>query len=136
MTSRIEAEPWFAAETAPAAPAADRTARRRGSAQAARCRVCGNGLANAAERKLGRHEDCPSTFDEDLLEELKQWRLSRAREQKLPAYCIVTDATLIALAEQLPTDESGLLGISGIGRVKINKYGEDLLEILGARAEG
>ncbi|MDO5682794.1 MAG: ATP-dependent DNA helicase UvrD2 [Propionibacteriaceae bacterium] len=117
-------------DAAPAATAVGRESRRRRSAQAARCRVCGKGLANGVERKLGRHEDCPSTFDEDLLAELKQWRSDQAKEKKLPAYCIVTDATLIALAEQLPEDEKGLLGISGIGRAKVDQYGEDILTIL------
>lgn len=42
----------------------------------------------------------------------------------------MTDATLIALAERLPTDEQSLLAISGIGRVKVDRYGDDLLEIL------
>lgn len=115
---------------ASSAPVREGEPRRRRSAQAAKCRVCGNGLSSAADRKLGRHEDCPSSFDEDLLAELRTWRTEQAREQKLPAYCIVTDATLVALAEQLPTDEQGLLRISGIGRVKVDRYGDDLLEIL------
>lgn len=111
-------------------PTVARQSRRRRSTLAAKCRVCDGGLTTAAERKLGRHADCPSSYDEDLLVELKEWRSAQAKEQKLPAYCIVTDATLIALAEQVPDDEQGLLGVSGIGRVKAEKYGADLLAIL------
>ncbi|HHV19998.1 MAG TPA: ATP-dependent DNA helicase UvrD2 [Propionibacterium sp.] len=118
-------------DAAPVSQAGGRRAARQRSAQAAQCRVCGHRLNNGAERKLGRHEDCPSTFDENLLAELKDWRRDQAREQKLPAYCIVTDATLMALAEQLPRDEAGLSTISGIGPAKLQKYGADLLEILG-----
>lgn len=115
---------------ASAAPGPPRQSRRR-SAQAAVCRVCGETLTSAAERKLTRHEDCPSSYDESLLAELKEWRSAQAKEQQLPAYCIVTDATLVALAERLPTDSGGLLGISGIGRAKVERYGADLLGILG-----
>lgn len=116
----------------PGNPTARRENRRRGSAQSARCRVCGNGLTNAAERKLGRHEDCPSGYDEQLLADLKAWRSDQAKAQKLPAYCIFTDATLQALAEIAPTDERGLLAVSGIGRTKVSKYGAEVLEILTA----
>lgn len=115
---------------APAAPSPPRQSRRR-SAQAAVCRVCSGALTSAAERKLTRHEACPSSYDESLLAELKEWRSAQAKEQQLPAYCIVTDATLVALAERLPTDARGLLGISGIGRAKVERYGADLLGILG-----
>lgn len=108
----------------------DTRRRARGSAMAARCRVCEGSLSSAAERKLGRHADCPSSYDEQLLADLKAWRSEQAKDQKIPAYCIVTDATLLALAEQVPTDEQGLLGISGIGRVKADKYGADLLAML------
>lgn len=107
-----------------------RESRRRGSTQTARCRVCGRGLANAAERKLGRHEDCPASYDEDLLRELRSWRSEQAREQKLPAYCVFTDATLQALAESAPTDERGLLAVSGVGRTKADKYGSAVLDII------
>ncbi|NNG18862.1 ATP-dependent DNA helicase UvrD2 [Naumannella sp. ID2617S] len=110
--------------------------RRRGSQQTARCRVCEGTLDTGVQRKLGRHETCESTYDEDLLAALKQWRTGEAREQKLPAYCIFTDATLLAIAESTPDDERGLLAISGIGRTKVDRYGDAVLEILRGSAAG
>ncbi|MGH3344518.1 MAG: HRDC domain-containing protein, partial [Carbonactinosporaceae bacterium] len=110
--------------------------RRRGSRQPgapARCRVCGRGLAEAVERKLRRCAGCPSDLDEELYERLRAWRLDRAREHGLPAYCVFTDATLIAIAELRPTSREALAGVPGVGRAKLDKYGPDVLAICGRR---
>jgi DNA helicase-2/ATP-dependent DNA helicase PcrA len=94
-----------------------------------KCRVCGRGLIEAAARKLGRCEDCPSSMDHSLYDELFGWRADRAKTEKMPAFVVFTDATLIAIAETRPTDERSLLQIAGIGRVKVDKYGDDVIRI-------
>jgi ATP-dependent DNA helicase UvrD/PcrA len=110
-----------------------RSARDRRAALAAHCRSCGKPLSSGAERKLGRHTDCPSSYDEQTLALLKEWRRQEAAEQSLPAYCIFTDATLVALAESEPANQSELSKIPGVGSVKIAKYGEAVLAILDTR---
>jgi DNA helicase-2/ATP-dependent DNA helicase PcrA len=102
------------------------TSRRRGPAA---CRVCGSALTAPVARKLGRCEDCPSSYDEELFERLRAWRAERAREQSVPAYVVFTDATLTALAEVVPTSDSQLLAVSGVGRTKLDRYGADVLAI-------
>ncbi|HEY0540815.1 MAG TPA: ATP-dependent DNA helicase UvrD2 [Actinoallomurus sp.] len=94
-----------------------------------KCRVCGRGLIAAAARKLGRCEDCPSSIDQSLYDELFAWRADRAKTENMPAFVVFTDATLIAIAETRPTDERSLLRIAGIGRVKLDKYGDDVIRI-------
>jgi DNA helicase-2/ATP-dependent DNA helicase PcrA len=94
-----------------------------------KCRVCGRALTEAVERKLRRCEDCPSTLDEGLYERLRDWRGRTAREQGLPGYCVFTDATLIAIAEQQPGSLPELGQISGVGRAKLDKYGEAVLSL-------
>ena len=106
-------------------------ARQRKSSLAAHCRSCGKPLNGGAERKLGRHTDCPSTYDDHTLALLKEWRKQEAAGQSLPAYCIFTDATLVALAESEPSTNAELAKVPGIGAVKIEKYGEAVLAILG-----
>ena len=101
----------------------------RGRKGPATCRVCGKALTAPVARKLGRCEDCPSAYDEDLFERLREWRAERAREASVPAYVVFTDATLTALAEVRPTTEPALLGISGIGRTKLERYGADVLAL-------
>jgi len=104
--------------------------RRRGTVQSEHCRSCGQLLHTAAERKLRRHADCPATYDEELMELLREWRRQEAAEAKLPAFCIFTDATLTALAEAVPRDEAGLLRIHGLGRTKVDRYGDHVLAII------
>ena len=104
--------------------------RRRTRARAATCRGCGRPLATAAERKVGRCPDCPATYDEALYARLKEWRRERAERDSVPAYVVFTDKTLEAIAEALPEDEEGLLRISGVGAVKVERYAQDVLGLL------
>jgi DNA helicase II / ATP-dependent DNA helicase PcrA len=93
------------------------------------CRVCGRPLIASLERKLGRCEGCPVDVDEMLLAELKAWRLETCREQSVPAFVIFTDATLQAIAEYRPTSEAELAKISGVGRAKLERYGDAVLAL-------
>ncbi|MFW6639559.1 ATP-dependent DNA helicase UvrD2 [Nocardiopsis algeriensis] len=114
----------------PASPstAARRAERRKGGP--ARCRVCAAALTDAAERKLGRCLDCPSSYDEALMERLREWRRAVSREQKIPAYVVFTDATLQAIAEQEPSGLSQLAAVSGVGAAKLERYGEAVLALV------
>jgi DNA topoisomerase-3 len=48
----------------------------------------------------------------------------------VPAFRILTDRTLNALAAARPGDEVGLLNIPGIGPTIVQKYGREILGIL------
>jgi len=100
----------------------------------ASCRVCGRPLSLPRERKLGRCADCPSSYDEELFERLREWRRARAADDGVPAYCVFTDATLTALAEMRPGNAAGLASVPGIGRSKIDKYGDTVLELCAAQS--
>ena len=82
-------------------------------------------------RKLGRCEDCPSSYDEALFERLREWRSEQAKAASVPAYVVFTDATLTAIAEARPSTEAQLLAVSGVGRSKLERYGADVLDICG-----
>ncbi|WP_411970364.1 ATP-dependent DNA helicase UvrD2 [Saccharothrix longispora] len=94
------------------------------------CRVCGSALVDARSVKLSRCTSCPSDVDEELLTRLRAWRADRARELKVPAYVVFTDATLVAIAEQRPEDVAGLVAITGIGASKLDRYGDDVLTLV------
>ncbi len=103
---------------------------RRGKAAAlAHCRVCTRPLTDIRERKLGRCTGCPSSYDEGLFDALRQWRRQQAADDKVPAYCIFTDATLTALAELQPRDAGALVRVPGIGPTKVEKYGDDIVAL-------
>ncbi|MDQ4086264.1 MAG: ATP-dependent DNA helicase UvrD2 [Actinomycetota bacterium] len=113
------------------APAGTRRAgaRRARAAKVARCRVCDRALHDAAERKTGRCAGCPARYDEALFVRLRDWRTEQAQREKVPAYCVFTDATLTAIAETRPGDTSDLVRIPGIGPAKVGKYAEAVLHI-------
>ena len=67
---------------------------------------------------LRRCETCPSDIDEELLAQLKDWRLRTSKEMSVPAYVVFTDNTLIAIAETLPTDDAALVAIPGHRRAQ------------------
>ncbi|MFI5906699.1 ATP-dependent DNA helicase UvrD2 [Dactylosporangium sp. NPDC051541] len=94
------------------------------------CRVCGTGLVNGAERKLGRCATCPSDLDEDLLARLLDWRARLAAIQKVPAFVIFTDVTLSAIAERRPARREELAAIAGIGPRKLMLYGDDVIALV------
>ena len=87
-------------------------------------------LTTGAERKVGRCNQCPATYDELTFEALRAWRLGVATAASLPAYVVFTDATLVALAERRPSDVAGLAQIPGIGATKRDRYGEQVLAVL------
>jgi DNA helicase-2/ATP-dependent DNA helicase PcrA len=83
---------------------------------------------------VGRCEDCPASYDEELFERLRAWRVARAAQEKVPAYVVFTDLTLQAIAEVKPADAVALRRISGIGEAKMTKYADDVLALVGERA--
>jgi len=101
------------------------------SAEPSRCRGCGQDLVTAATRKVGRCKDCPPTYDEAKFEALRVWRLAVAGATKVPAYVVFTNATLTAIAEKNPASAAELTTISGVGARKLERYGDDVLAILG-----
>jgi DNA helicase-2/ATP-dependent DNA helicase PcrA len=98
--------------------------------RAVHCRECGQPLSTPAQKKIGRCADCPASYDEELFERLREWRKARAGEDGVPAYVVFTDATLQLIAEHKPDGEEALLRISGVGRSKLDRYGEDLLALI------
>jgi DNA helicase-2/ATP-dependent DNA helicase PcrA len=108
-------------------------ASRRNRGPASRCRICNNPLTTPAAIMLRRCETCAADIDDELLIQLKDWRLRTAKEMSVPAYVVFTDNTLIAIAELLPTDEAALVAIPGIGARKLEQFGADVLDLVRSR---
>jgi ATP-dependent DNA helicase RecQ len=64
-----------------------------------------------------------------LLAKLKELRLSLAREQRVPAYVVFPDATLIEMARLRPTSLDEMRQISGVGPRKLEQFGPAFLEV-------
>jgi ATP-dependent DNA helicase RecQ len=70
--------------------------------------------------------------DEGLFERLRAWRLERAREDEVPAYVVLHDATLRELACAKPANERDLAAVKGFGPTKLERYGDDVLAVIAA----
>jgi DNA helicase II / ATP-dependent DNA helicase PcrA len=104
--------------------------RRGATSPARRCRICDKQLITPAAIMLRRCETCAADIDDELLLQLKDWRLRTARDLNVPAYVVFTDNTLIAIAELLPTDNAALVAIPGIGARKLEQFGPDVLQLV------
>jgi ATP-dependent DNA helicase RecQ len=71
-----------------------------------------------------------SPADALLLERLRTLRSAIAREDKVPAYVVFSDRTLLEIAVRRPKSTYALGEIRGVGPMKIDKYGERFLEIV------
>ena len=69
-----------------------------------------------------------------MFERLRALRRRLAGERGVPAYVVFTDATLAAMVALRPTNLEGLLRVSGVGPVKLARYGEAFLAALSGAA--
>ena len=69
-------------------------------------------------------------YDESLYERLRLLRKSFADKQNVPAYVVFGDATLIEMAAKRPRTSDDLLEVNGVGKAKLERYGEAFLEAI------
>jgi len=72
--------------------------------------------------------------DPEVLRALRSWRATTARASGVPAFVVLHDTTLAAVAEAVPHDRSALLALPGVGPVKADRYGEALLAVVASCA--
>jgi ATP-dependent DNA helicase RecQ len=72
--------------------------------------------------------------DDALFERLRALRKRLASEQGVPAYVVFSDATLAAMAALRPTTPEELRQVSGVGQLKLARYGDAFLRVLLAGA--
>lgn len=65
-----------------------------------------------------------------LVKILTRWRSSKAKEEGLPAYVVLQQKSLLAIADTLPQDGRALLKIVGLGAAKVARYGLELQQIV------
>ncbi|MEM5470249.1 DNA helicase RecQ [Hoeflea sp. AS60] len=70
--------------------------------------------------------------DMELFEALRAARMAIAKELSVPPYVVFPDTTLVAFATNRPEDREALLGISGVGQSKLERYGDAFLKVIQA----
>jgi superfamily II DNA helicase RecQ len=91
--------------------------------------------AKAVAGKSAETQSAPvqlSAEGEALAARLKEWRAAEAKRLRVPAYVVLHDRTLTALAGMRPENRKQMLEIDGIGPAKVEKFGEAILEICAA----
>lgn len=68
--------------------------------------------------------------DKELYKQLKDIRNEYAQKENTLAYRILSNNTLKEISGRYPINEDQLSDISGVGPVKVNRYGEDILSIV------
>jgi DNA helicase-2/ATP-dependent DNA helicase PcrA len=77
-----------------------------------------------------RHDD----GTDGLMEALQLWRRERAKRDAVPAYVIAHDSTLHDIAAARPTTIAALRRVKGMGPVKLDQYGQEILAVVEAHA--
>lgn len=85
----------------------------------------------ASQRKTGLGADV-SPSDRALWDALRDCRKELADEHNVPPYVIFHDATLMEMMQYRPTTVDELLNITGIGQAKLDRYGDEFLEVISA----
>jgi DNA helicase-2/ATP-dependent DNA helicase PcrA len=65
-----------------------------------------------------------------VFEALKRWRLERSKADGVPAYVVFHDSTLASIAGSGARTRADLATIPGVGPTKLDRYADDLLEVL------
>ncbi|NOI40800.1 ATP-dependent DNA helicase RecQ [Vibrio sp. 070316B] len=82
-------------------------------------------VRNAKSDKLSS-----KNYDKKLFAKLRKLRKSIADEDGLPPYVVFSDATLIDMAEVLPTSYGEMLAVNGVGQRKLDKYADPFLDLI------
>ncbi len=69
-------------------------------------------------------------YDKHLFARLKGLRKSIAQEHDVPPFVVFSDATLVDMANKLPTNPRALLAVSGVGETKLQRYGHAFLQVI------
>lgn len=80
-------------------------------------------------KKVEKKEGEQGIVNEELRERLQQWRMQRFKADNVPAYTIMHQSTLMEIASLIPKTKEELLSIKGLGKAKLEKYGDEILEI-------
>ncbi len=85
-------------------------------------------LEKKASIPLPKSGDAP--YDHKLFELLRSQRKQIADEQQIPPYVVFSDRTLHDMAANLPRTAEAMLTVSGVGEVKLQRYGRQFLSLI------
>ncbi|WP_353662111.1 DNA helicase RecQ [Hydrogenimonas sp. SS33] len=75
-------------------------------------------------------------YDQAIFDKLRALRREIAAKEGVPAYMVFGDRSLMEMASSLPESEEAMLKIGGVGRKKMERYGEAFLQVIKECADG
>lgn len=72
------------------------------------------------------------TVKDALYERIRTWRNSKAQDLGVPAYAVLNNSSVEELAQVKPQHVKELENITGIGKMKMSRYGAEIIELIRA----
>src|SRR5262249_6476227 len=88
------------------------------------------GKASRRDKRAADASAISNDADAGLLTALKALRTKLALVQKVPAYVVFSDRTLIELASHRPASLGAMREVHGVGDTKLERYGAAFLDVL------
>ncbi len=83
------------------------------------------------QRSIAVDESIPARPDDNkLFDALRRLRMDLAHNQGVPPYVVFGDATLWAMVQRRPADLNAFSALSGVGQIKLERYGEVFLDAI------
>ena len=102
--------------------------------QAQRPDAVGEPVEPSALRQVREPDGESATYTGSIHPELAQalvdWRREKYQKDNVPAYIILHQKTLLAIADLAPTTREELLTVKGFGKSKCDKYGDEILDVI------
>ena len=64
-----------------------------------------------------------------LVEKLRAWRLQESKRKRVPAFRVMTNRALVAIAEAQPKSSASLREVAGVGPTLFSRYGSQLVAL-------
>jgi DNA topoisomerase-3 len=93
-------------------------------------KVAGKSRAKTRATRSAESEPTEHAANARVVERLRDWRLKQARSKRIPAFRVMTDRTLHAIATLLPETKEALLCVHGVGPKLADKYGAKILQLI------
>jgi ATP-dependent DNA helicase RecQ len=90
----------------------------------------GKAARGSSSRSAAAKSTLEDEADIELFEALRAARMAIAKELAVPPYVVFPDTTLVGFATLRPLDREAMLGVSGVGPSKLERYGDAFLEVI------
>lgn len=131
----LKGEITLTMKTAKEKPKIDKETLRRSAREAAKASALEQ-MGKHLEKRASEVAESEKQVDGALLNALKNLRWDIASKESVPAYIVFSDTALIDMCRKLPRNDDEFLGVSGVGRAKLERYGEAFLSVIKEYLDG